>query len=213
MKQKKDQFVKKQAYEQAAQLRDQKIKLETQLKAEKEKWESGEARPTLTVTADDIASVVSMMTGIPVSRVALSESEKLLKMKDTLSKQIVGQEEALEIIAKSIRRTRSGLKNPLRPIGSFVFLGPTGIGKTELAKVLAEYLFEDPNALIRIDMSEYMEKFNVSRLVGAPPGYVGYDEGGQLSEKVRRILPVPFCKIILAKAPYSIMASPLAMSL
>jgi ATP-dependent Clp protease ATP-binding subunit ClpC len=186
LKQKKDKFVKKQEYEQAAQLRDQKVKLESQLKAEKEKWESGDAQPPLNVTADDIASVVSMMTGIPVSRVALSESEKLLKMRETLSKKIIGQEEALEVIAKSIRRTRSGLKNPLRPIGSFVFLGPTGIGKTELAKVLAEYLFEDANALVRIDMSEYMEKFNVSRLVGAPPGYVGYDEGGQLSEKVRR---------------------------
>jgi ATP-dependent Clp protease ATP-binding subunit ClpC len=186
LKQQKEEFVKKQEYEQAAMLRDQKIKLEAQLKAEKEKWEAGESRPPLTVTADDVASVVSMMTGIPVSRVALSESEKLLQMKETLSKKIVGQEEALEIIAKSIRRTRSGLKNPLRPIGSFIFLGPTGIGKTELAKVLAEYLFEDPNALVRIDMSEYMEKFNVSRLIGAPPGYVGYDEGGQLSEKVRR---------------------------
>ena len=186
LKQKKEEYVKKQEYEQAAMIRDQKIKLEQQLKTEKEKWESGEARPTLTVTADDIASVVSMMTGIPVSRVALSESEKLLQMKETLSKQIIGQDEALEIIAKSIRRTRSGLKNPLRPIGSFIFLGPTGVGKTELAKVLAEYLFEDPNALVRIDMSEYMEKFNVSRLIGAPPGYVGYDEGGQLSEKVRR---------------------------
>jgi ATP-dependent Clp protease ATP-binding subunit ClpC len=186
LKRQKDEFVKKQEYEKAAMLRDKKIKLETQLRTEKEKWESGDARPTLMVTADDVASVVSMMTGIPVSRVALSESEKLLKMKDTLSKKIIGQEEALEIIAKSIRRTRSGLKNPLRPIGSFVFLGPTGVGKTELAKVLAEYLFEDPNALVRIDMSEYMEKFNVSRLIGAPPGYVGYDEGGQLSEKVRR---------------------------
>jgi ATP-dependent Clp protease ATP-binding subunit ClpC len=186
LRQQKEEFVKKQEYEQAAMLRDQKVKLETQLKVEKDKWEAGEARPPLVVSADDIASVVSMMTGIPVSRVALSESEKLLQMKETLSKKIVGQEEALEIIAKSIRRTRSGLKNPLRPIGSFIFLGPTGIGKTELAKVLAEYLFEDPNALIRIDMSEYMEKFNVSRLIGAPPGYVGYDEGGQLSEKVRR---------------------------
>jgi len=186
LKQTKEEYVKKQEYEKAAMVRDQKVKLETQLKAEKEKWESGDANPTLTVTADDIASVVSMMTGIPVSRVALSESEKLLKMREIISEKIIGQADAIDVIAKSIRRTRSGLKNPLRPIGSFIFLGPPGVGKTELAKVLAEYLFEDPNALVRIDMSEYMEKFNVSRLIGAPPGYVGYDEGGQLSEKVRR---------------------------
>jgi ATP-dependent Clp protease ATP-binding subunit ClpC len=186
LKHKKEEYVKQQEYEKAATIRDQKIKLEARLKAEKEKWESGDANPVLMVTADDIASVVSMMTGIPVSRVALSESEKLLKMKEIISQKIIGQDEAIDVVAKSIRRTRSGLKNPLRPIGSFIFLGPSGVGKTELAKVLAEYLFEDPNALVRIDMSEYMEKFNVSRLIGAPPGYVGYDEGGQLSEKVRR---------------------------
>ena len=127
-----------------------------------------------------------MMTGIPVNRVAQTESEKLLNMEDALKEHIVGQDEAVSKLTKAIRRTRAGLKNPNRPIGSFIFLGPTGVGKTELCKVLAKYLFDSDNALIRIDMSEYMEKFSLSRLVGAPPGYVGYEEGGQLTEKVRR---------------------------
>jgi len=127
-----------------------------------------------------------MMTGIPVNKIAQSESEKLLKMADALKEQIVGQDEAIVKLSKAIRRTRAGLKDPRRPIGSFIFLGPTGVGKTEMAKALARYLFDSEEALVRIDMSEYMEKFNVSRLVGAPPGYVGYEEGGQLTEKVRR---------------------------
>jgi ATP-dependent Clp protease ATP-binding subunit ClpC len=130
--------------------------------------------------------VVAMMTGIPVNRVAQTESEKLLKMGESLKLEIVGQDEAVSKLTKAIRRTRAGLKNPNRPIGSFIFLGPTGVGKTELCKALARYLFDSENALIRIDMSEYMEKFSLSRLVGAPPGYVGYEEGGQLTEKVRR---------------------------
>jgi ATP-dependent Clp protease ATP-binding subunit ClpC len=186
VKREKDELVKGQEYEKAALLRDKKVRLETLLQQEKEKWQSSEARPVLTVTDDDIASTVARMTGIPVSKVALSEQQRLLKITESLREQIVGQDEALNTIAKSLRRARSGLKNPRRPIGSFLFLGPTGVGKTELARVLADYLFEDPTALIRVDMSEYMEKFNVSRLIGAPPGYVGYDEGGQLTERVRR---------------------------
>ncbi len=186
VKREKDDLVRSQKYEKAAMLRDKKIKLEALLQQEKDTWERNESQPPLEVTEDDIADTVARMTGIPVSKVALSEQQRLLKISETLGKQIVGQEEALETIAKSLRRARSGLKNPRRPIGSFLFLGPTGVGKTELARVLAEYLFQDPASLIRIDMSEYMEKFNVSRLIGAPPGYVGYDEGGQLSERVRR---------------------------
>ena len=133
-----------------------------------------------------MADVVSMMTGIPVNRIAQSESDKLLKMEEALKDAVVGQDEAISKLSKAIRRTRAGLKDPRRPIGSFIFLGPTGVGKTEMAKALARYLFDAEEALIRIDMSEYMEKFSVSRLVGAPPGYVGYEEGGQLTEKVRR---------------------------
>ena len=182
----KEELVKQQEYEQAAVYRDKKQKLEIKLKDEREVWEKQENAEPYIITEEDISHVVSMMTGIPVQRVAVSESEKLLKMKEGLSEHIIGQNEALEAISKAIRRTRSGLKNRHRPIGSFVFIGPTGVGKTELANVLAEYLFEDRQALIRVDMSEFMEKFNVSRLIGAPPGYVGYEEGGQLSEKVRR---------------------------
>src|SRR5204862_5264920 len=146
------------------------------------------------VTEENVADVVSMMTGIPVNRVAQSESDKLVKMEDELKKFIVGQDEAIVKLSKAIRRTRAGLKDPNRPIGSFIFLGPTGVGKTEMAKVLAKYLFDSTDSLIRIDMSEYMEKFAVSRLVGAPPGYIGYEEGGQLTEKVRR---KPYCVVLL----------------
>jgi ATP-dependent Clp protease ATP-binding subunit ClpC len=138
------------------------------------------------VSEDDIADVIAMMTGIPVNRIAEGETAKLLRMADELKTQVIGQDEAVEHLAKAIRRARAGLKDPSRPIGSFMFLGPTGVGKTELAKALARYMFDSEDALIRIDMSEYMEKFTVSRLVGAPPGYVGYEEGGQLTEKVRR---------------------------
>ena len=182
----KDELVKKQEYEKAAEVRDRRHKLEQELKKAREEWENSEQVSAIEVTPDDIAEVVSMMTGIPTSRVASSESQRLLEMRDKLKKKIIGQEDAIEELVKAIRRSRTGLKSPNRPIGSFVFLGPTGVGKTELAHVLAEYLFADRNAIIRVDMSEYMEKFNVSRLIGAPPGYVGYDEGGQLSEKVRR---------------------------
>jgi ATP-dependent Clp protease ATP-binding subunit ClpC len=156
------------------------------LKEEKDKWEKSEGRPVVEVKAEDISGTVSRMTGIPVQRVAAGEGERLLKVKESLQTKIIGQDDALDVIARSLRRARSGLKSAHRPIGSFLFLGTTGVGKTELAHALAEYLFNDPNSLIRIDMSEYMEKFNVSRLIGAPPGYVGYDEGGQLTERVRR---------------------------
>ena len=186
IRQQKDDLVKRQEYEKAAMLRDKKIKLEQMLKEEKDKWEKSEGRPVIEVKEDDISGTVSRMTGIPVQRVNTGEGERLLKVKEQLSNRIIGQEDALDVIARSLRRARSGLKSTSRPIGSFLFLGTTGVGKTELAHALAEYLFNDPNALVRIDMSEYMEKFNVSRLIGAPPGYVGYDEGGQLTERVRR---------------------------
>jgi ATP-dependent Clp protease ATP-binding subunit ClpC len=186
IRQQKDDLVKRQEYEKAAMLRDKKIKLEQMLKDEKDKWEKSEGRPVVEVKLEDIAGTVSRMTGIPVQRVSSGEGERLLKVKESLQDKIIGQNDALDVIARSLRRARSGLKSTHRPIGSFLFLGTTGVGKTELAHVLAEYLFNDPTTLIRIDMSEYMEKFNVSRLIGAPPGYVGYDEGGQLTERVRR---------------------------
>ena len=138
------------------------------------------------VSEEDIAEVIASMTGIPITRLAKSESDRLLTMESELQKKIVGQEVAITAVSRAIRRSRAGLQDPRRPIGSFIFLGPTGVGKTELAKRLAEFLFDDEEALISVDMSEYMEKFAVSRLIGAPPGYVGFDEGGQLTEKVRR---------------------------
>lgn len=182
----KAEVVKKQDYEEAARLRDNERRLQSDLEIAKREWDAKTKDIVYDVTEDDIATVVAMMTGIPVNRVAQTESEKLLKMEDSLKGKIVGQDEAVKKLTRAIRRTRAGLKNPNRPIGSFIFLGPTGVGKTELCKVLARYLFDSDNALIKIDMSEYMEKFAVSRLVGAPPGYVGYEEGGQLTEKVRR---------------------------
>jgi ATP-dependent Clp protease ATP-binding subunit ClpC len=178
--------VKRQDYEEAARLRDKERNLQSDLEIARREWEAKTKDIVHDVNEEDIATVVAMMTGIPVNRVAQTESEKLLNMTDALKKQIVGQDEAVSKLTKAIRRTRAGLKNPNRPIGSFIFLGPTGVGKTELCKALARYLFDSENALIRIDMSEYMEKFSLSRLVGAPPGYVGYEEGGQLTEKVRR---------------------------
>jgi ATP-dependent Clp protease ATP-binding subunit ClpC len=184
--QRKDDLVKEQKYEEAAEIRDEKKKTEEKLKEARFDWENNENNVAIKVTSDDVAEVVSMMTGIPVSRVASSESKRLLKMREQLKTRIVGQDPAIDELVKAIQRSRTGLKNPNKPIGSFIFLGPTGVGKTELAHILAEELFADRNAIVRIDMSEYMEKFNVSRLIGAPPGYVGYDEGGQLSEKVRR---------------------------
>ncbi|MDO8548587.1 MAG: ATP-dependent Clp protease ATP-binding subunit [Ignavibacteria bacterium] len=182
----KASVVKKQDYEEAARLRDKERNLQSELEIAKRDWENKTKDVIHDVTEEDIATVVAMMTGIPVNRVVQTESEKLLKMEDALKMEIVGQDEAVSKLTKAIRRTRAGLKNPNRPIGSFIFLGPTGVGKTELCKALARYLFDSENALIRIDMSEYMEKFSLSRLVGAPPGYVGYEEGGQLTEKVRR---------------------------
>ena len=178
--------VKRQDYEEAAKLRDKERNLQSDLEIAKREWDARTRDIVHDVTEEDIATVVAMMTGIPVNRIAQTESDKLLKMEDALKEQIVGQDEAVIKLTKAIRRTRAGLKNPNRPIGSFIFLGPTGVGKTELSKALARYLFDSEDALVRIDMSEYMEKFSLSRLVGAPPGYVGYEEGGQLTEKVRR---------------------------
>ena len=186
IKSSKNQVVRNQNFEEAARLRDLEKKLLSDLEIAKREWDLRAEETVFTVTEDHVADVVAMMTGIPVNKVAQSESEKLLKMSDELKKLIIGQNEPIEKLAKAIRRSRAGLKDPKRPIGSFIFLGPTGVGKTELAKVLAKYLFVSEDALVRIDMSEYMEKFSISRLVGAPPGYVGYEEGGQLTEKVRR---------------------------
>jgi ATP-dependent Clp protease ATP-binding subunit ClpC len=182
----KNSVVKTQNFEEAARLRDLEKKFQSDLEQAKENWEQNASEVIHDVSEDDIADVVAMMTGIPVNRIAESESQKLLKMAEELKLEVIGQDEAVEHLAKAIRRARAGLKDPSRPIGSFMFLGPTGVGKTELAKALARYMFDSEDALIRIDMSEYMEKFTVSRLVGAPPGYVGYEEGGQLTEKVRR---------------------------
>jgi ATP-dependent Clp protease ATP-binding subunit ClpC len=182
----KNLVVKTQNFEEAAKLRDLEKKYQQELESAIGQWEQEVGQQVFDVSEDDIADVVAMMTGIPVNKVAQSESVKLLQMSDALRGQVVGQDEAIEKLTKAIRRTRAGLKDPARPIGSFIFLGPTGVGKTELAKALARYLFDADDALVRIDMSEYMEKFSVSRLVGAPPGYVGYEEGGQLTEKVRR---------------------------
>ncbi|MBP9926756.1 MAG: ATP-dependent Clp protease ATP-binding subunit [Cyclobacteriaceae bacterium] len=186
VKKEKNRVVKSQKYEEAAQLRDKEKKLIEQLDLAKARWEEKTRTEKYTVTEDNVADVVGMMTGIPANRIAQKESNKLLGMADQLSGRVIGQEEAIKKLTKAIQRTRVGLKDPRKPIGSFIFLGPTGVGKTELAKVLATYLFDKDDALVRIDMSEYMEKFSVSRLVGAPPGYVGYEEGGQLTEKVRR---------------------------
>lgn len=178
--------VQAQNFESAASYRDQQEKLKEELRIAKERWEAELDSRRVTVNEGHIAEVVAMMTGVPTQRIAQSEGIRLLGMTEELKKQVIGQDEAIDKIARSIRRNRAGLRDPKRPIGSFMFLGPTGVGKTLLAKKLAEFLFNSADALIRVDMSEYMEKFNVSRLVGAPPGYVGYEEGGQLTEKVRR---------------------------
>jgi len=186
LKEDKNSAVKNQQYEEAANLRDQESKLSRQLEFAKVEWEEESKTKRFPVEEDDIAEVVAMMTGIPVRKVAKSESKKLVSMSDDIRKMVIGQDDAIAKIAKAIQRNRVGLKDPKKPIGSFIFLGPTGVGKTELARALARYLFDTEEALIRIDMSEYMEKFSVSRLIGAPPGYVGYEEGGQLTERVRR---------------------------
>ncbi len=186
IKQEKNRVVKSQKYEEAAQLRDREKKLIDQLDRAKVAWEEETKKKRYTVSEQNVAEVVAMMTGIPVTNVSMNEGHKLLKMADELKRRVIGQDKAIGKLVKAIQRTRVGLKDPKKPIGSFIFLGPTGVGKTELAKVLATYLFDKDDALVRIDMSEYMEKFSISRLVGAPPGYVGYEEGGQLTEKIRR---------------------------
>jgi ATP-dependent Clp protease ATP-binding subunit ClpC len=186
VKKEKNQVVKSQKYEEAAQLRDKEKKLLDELEKAKARWEEETRSKKYTVSEENVAEVIGMMTGVPAKRIAQNESLKLKDMAKDLKDRVIGQNEAISKLSKAIQRTRIGLKDPKKPIGSFVFLGPTGVGKTELAKVLSEYLFDKEDSLIRIDMSEYMEKFSVSRLVGAPPGYVGYEEGGQLTEKVRR---------------------------
>jgi ATP-dependent Clp protease ATP-binding subunit ClpC len=186
--------VKKQKYEEAARLRDDEKRIEKDLAIAQEQWEEDAKNNRIAVTEDNVADVVSMMTGIPVNRVAQTESNKLAKLPELIQDKVIGQNEAVMKIARSIQRNRAGLKDPNRPIGSFIFLGQTGVGKTQLAKVLARELFDSEDALVRIDMSEYMEKFAISRLIGAPPGYVGYEEGGQLTEKVRR---KPYCVVLL----------------
>ncbi|MEG2791217.1 MAG: ATP-dependent Clp protease ATP-binding subunit, partial [Odoribacter sp.] len=194
VKVKKETSVKQQSYEVAAAFRDKERQALADLAQEKQNWEKALRENRVVVDEESVAEVVAMMTGVPVKRIAKTEGMKLLQMREELSDSVVGQQEAIEKIVKAIHRNRAGLKDPNRPIGSFIFLGPTGVGKTQLAKVLSQYLFDTQDSLIRIDMSEYMEKFAVSRLVGAPPGYVGYDEGGQLTEKIRR---KPYSVILL----------------
>ncbi len=194
VKAEKIQVVKSQKYEEAARLRDKEKHLIEQLELAKKAWEEETRNNRQTVTEDNVAEVVAMMTGVPTQRIAQNESSRLVKMYDEIQGKVIGQDEAIKKVVKAIQRNRAGLKDPNRPIGSFIFLGPTGVGKTQLAKVLSKYLFDSDEALIRIDMSEYMEKFAVSRLIGAPPGYVGYEEGGQLTEKVRR---KPYSVILL----------------
>jgi len=182
----KEASIQQQEFEKAARIRDREKELRAKLRELKKNWTDIKHETQATVDADLIGTVIARMTGIPIARIEEKESEKLLRMEEELRKSIVGQDEAVAAVSRAIRRNRAGLRDPRRPIGSFIFLGPTGVGKTELARVLARFLFDDPDALIRIDMSEYMEKFSVSRLIGAPPGYVGHEEGGQLTEKVRR---------------------------
>jgi len=190
----KDSAVQSQEFEKAASLRDSEQRLREQLEETKKTWKEKQGKENNEVTVEDIASVVSSWTGVPVSKLAETETTKLLNLEEVLHSRIIGQEEAVKAVSKAVRRARAGLKDPKRPIGSFVFLGPTGVGKTELARALAEAMFGDEDAMIRIDMSEYMEKHSTSRLVGSPPGYVGYEEGGQLTEKVRR---KPYSVILL----------------
>ena len=190
----KNRVVKSQKFEEAAALRDTEKKLQEELESAKAKWEEESKHKRYPIDDEAIAEVVSMMTGIPVKRMVQAETEKLRKMAEDMKAMVIGQDEAITKVVKAIQRNRVGLKDPKKPIGTFIFLGPTGVGKTELARSLARYMFDSEDALIRIDMSEYMEKFTVSRLVGAPRGYVGYEEGGQLTEKVRR---KPYSVILL----------------
>ncbi len=186
LRQEKQAAVNEQDFEKAAKLRDAEHEAEEKLEQMKEQWNKEKGQQSSTVSEEDIATVVSSWTGIPVSQLAQEESERLLKLEEILHKRVIGQDEAVTAVSKAVRRARAGLKDPKRPIGSFIFLGPTGVGKTELARALAEALFGDEDAMIRLDMSEYMERHTVSKMIGAPPGYVGYDEAGQLTEKVRR---------------------------
>ena len=190
----KNRVVKSQKFEEAASLRDTEKRLQEDLESAKNHWEEESKHKRFPIEEEDIAEVVSMMTGIPVKRMVQAETEKLRRMSDDLKGAVIGQDEAIVKVVKSIQRNRIGLKDPKKPIGTFIFLGPTGVGKTELARSLAKHMFDSEDALIRIDMSEYMEKFTVSRLIGAPPGYVGYEEGGQLTERVRR---KPYSVILL----------------
>ena len=192
--QQKEAAVSDQEFEKAAKFRDKEQQLRKELEDRKKNWQTQDVPNKCTVTEDEIASIVSDWTGIPVQRLAAAETERLLNLEEELHKRVVRQDEAVDAVARAIRRSRAGLKDPKRPIGSFIFLGPTGVGKTELARTLAEALFGDEDAMIRLDMSEYQERHTVSRLVGAPPGYVGYDEGGQLTEAVRR---KPYSVILL----------------
>ena len=186
LQQEKSSAVKSQDFEQAAKIRDKEKELQTLLDEEKEKWKNSSGRDIKEVTTEDIANVVSSWSGIPVTQLTKEESERLLNMEQILHERIVGQDKAVSAVARAIRRGRVGIKNPNRPLGSFIFLGPTGVGKTELCKSLAEAMFGSEDAIIKLDMSEYMEKHTVSKLIGSPPGYVGFDEGGQLTEKIRR---------------------------
>ncbi|MBU3681027.1 MAG: ATP-dependent Clp protease ATP-binding subunit [Flavobacterium sp.] len=194
VREQKSAVVKRQKYEEAAKLRDDEKRIEKDLAIAQEQWEEDAKSNRILVTEDNVADVVSMMTGIPVNRIAQTESNKLANLPELIEGKVIGQKDAVMKIARSIQRNRAGLKDPNKPIGSFIFLGQTGVGKTQLAKVIAKELFDSEDALVRIDMSEYMEKFAISRLVGAPPGYVGYEEGGQLTEKVRR---KPYCVVLL----------------
>ncbi|TXG39453.1 ATP-dependent Clp protease ATP-binding subunit [Seonamhaeicola maritimus] len=194
IKETKNAVVRKQKYEEAAKLRDDEKRIEKELAAAQEKWEEDTKQHREIVTEDNVADVISMMTGVPVNRIAQTEINKLAELPDLIKGKVIGQEEAVGKVVKAIQRNRAGLKDPNKPIGSFIFLGQTGVGKTQLAKVLSRELFDSEDSLVRIDMSEYMEKFAISRLIGAPPGYVGYEEGGQLTEKVRR---KPYAVILL----------------
>ncbi|MCB0460493.1 MAG: ATP-dependent Clp protease ATP-binding subunit, partial [Flavobacteriaceae bacterium] len=194
VREQKNNVVKSQKYEEAARLRDDEKRLEKDLTAAQQEWEDQSKLHKEVVTEDNVAEVVSMMTGIPVNRIAEAESSRLANLHDMIKGKVIGQDEAVSKVVKAIQRNRVGLKDPNKPIGSFIFLGQTGVGKTQLAKVLAQELFDSPDALVRIDMSEYMEKFAISRLIGAPPGYVGYEEGGQLTEKIRR---KPYAVVLL----------------
>jgi ATP-dependent Clp protease ATP-binding subunit ClpC len=190
----KEDAIRTQAFEVAARLRDAERKLRAELEERKTGWKDQRAKTKTMVSAEDIAYVVAKWTGIPLQQLEEAESAKLLRIEVELGRRVVGQEEAIKAVARAIRRSRAGVKNPNRPVGSFIFLGPTGVGKTELAKALAEFLFGTEDALVRVDMSEYMERFSTSRLIGAPPGYIGYDDSGQLTEKVRRR---PFSLVLL----------------